>query len=196
MFSSFKRCFRDASACWAAAISAVVRGDILSSSLRFANTSFMWKQWACVGMLASLVLRQWCAKDFHLCTLNYSGSTPSIAWVYSLVVLSLRSYSSCEIASTTVLWIPFIYIISGAYSTKSNRQRYTLSEVSSTQRPKRRDFERDSYKMALKIAPANFFLLNVQPELRRAIGEKSCTNSTICTQSIYRTKERFFPFVR
>jgi hypothetical protein len=53
-----------------------------------------------------------------------------------------------------------------------------------TQRPKRRNFERDSYKMALKIAPDKKFLLNVQPELRQAIGEKSCTNSTICTQSI------------
>jgi hypothetical protein len=39
--------------------------------------------------------------------------------------------------------------------------------------PKRRNFERDSYKMALKIAPAEKFLLNVQPELRQAIGEKA-----------------------
>jgi hypothetical protein len=65
-----------------------------------------------------------------------------------------------------------------------------------TQQPKWRNFERNSYKMALKIAPAEKFLLNVQPELRQAIGEKSCTNSTLCTRSIYRTKERFLPFVR
>ncbi len=61
---------------------------------------------------------------------------------------------------------------------------------------KRRDFERDSYKMALKIMPAEKFLLNVQPESCQAIGEKSCTNSTRCTRSIYRTKERFLPLVR
>ncbi len=68
----------------------------------------------------------------------------------------------------------------------------THGASSPTQRPKQRDFERDSYKMALEIAPAEKFLLNVQPELRQAIGEKSCTNSTICTRSIYCTKERFF----
>ncbi len=39
-----KRCFRDASARWVSAISTVVRGYISSSSLQFANTSFMWKQ--------------------------------------------------------------------------------------------------------------------------------------------------------
>ncbi len=42
----------------------------------------------------------------------------------------LGSYSSRKIASATVLWIPFICIISGAYSSKSNRQQYNLSEVS------------------------------------------------------------------
>jgi hypothetical protein len=56
-----------------------------------------------------------------------------------------------------------------------------LSVERATQRPKRHNFERNSYKMALKIAPAKKFLLNVQPELRQATGEKSCTNSTICT---------------
>ncbi len=39
-----KRCFRDRSALWASAISAVVRGYISSLSPRFANLSFMWKQ--------------------------------------------------------------------------------------------------------------------------------------------------------
>jgi hypothetical protein len=68
----------------------------------------------------------------------------------------------------------------------------SLQRVGVTQRPKRRNFECNSYKMALKIAPAKKFLLNVQPESRQAIGDKSCTSSTICTQSIYRTKERFF----
>ncbi len=126
-----KRCFWDTLARWAAAISSVVRGYISSSSLRFINTSFMWKQWACVGTLSSRYHHQWCANDFHQCALNSSGSTPSIAWVYSLVLLSLGSYSSCKIAFATVLWIPFICIISGAYySSKSNRQWYTLSEVS------------------------------------------------------------------
>jgi hypothetical protein len=65
-----------------------------------------------------------------------------------------------------------------------------------TQRPKQRNFERDSYKITLKIVPAKNFLLNVQPELRQAFGERSCTNSTICTQCIYRAKERFLPFAR
>jgi hypothetical protein len=74
--------------------------------------------------------------------------------------------------------------------------KYDLTRWGRTQRPKRHNFERNSYKMALKIVPAEKFLLNVQPELCQATGEKSCTNSTICTQSIYRTKERFLPFVR
>jgi hypothetical protein len=56
-----------------------------------------------------------------------------------------------------------------------------VSGSGGTQRPKRRDFERDLYKMALKIALAVKFLLNVQPELHQAIGERSCTNSNICT---------------
>jgi hypothetical protein len=72
----------------------------------------------------------------------------------------------------------------------------TIIKILPTQQPKRHNFERNSYKMALKIAPAEIFLLNVQPESRQAIGKKSCTNSTICTQGIYRTKERFLPFVR
>jgi hypothetical protein len=42
-----------------------------------------------------------------------------------------------------------------------------------TQWPKWRNFERDSYKMALKITPAEKFLLNVQPESRQAIGKKA-----------------------
>jgi hypothetical protein len=41
-----------------------------------------------------------------------------------------------------------------------------------SQRPKGRNFERDSYKIALKIAPAENFLLNVQPELRQDIEKK------------------------
>jgi hypothetical protein len=64
----------------------------------------------------------------------------------------------------------------------------TTAVVAVTQQPRWRNFECNLYKMALKIAPAEKFLLNVQPELHQAIGERSCTNSNICTQSIYCTK--------
>jgi hypothetical protein len=64
--------------------------------------------------------------------------------------------------------------------------------LSAAQWPKRRNFECDSYKMAIKITPAKKFLLNIQPELHQAIEEKSCTNSTICTQGIHCTKKDFF----
>jgi hypothetical protein len=52
--------------------------------------------------------------------------------------------------------------------TKSLHAQTAISQHT-TQRPKRRNFERYSYKMALKIAPAEKFLLNnVQPESRQA----------------------------
>jgi hypothetical protein len=52
--------------------------------------------------------------------------------------------------------------------TKSLQAQTAISQHT-TQRPKWRNFERDSYKMALKIAPAEKFLLNnVQPESRQA----------------------------
>ncbi len=54
-------------------------------------------------------VHQWCTNNFHHCMLNSSGSTPSVTWMYSLVLLSLRLYSNHKIVSTTVLWIPFIY---------------------------------------------------------------------------------------
>jgi hypothetical protein len=37
-------------------------------------------------------------------------------------------------------------------------------------------FEQDSYKMALKITPAEKFLLNVQPELRQATQQPRWRN--------------------
>jgi hypothetical protein len=51
--------------------------------------------------------------------------------------------------------------------TKSLHAQTAISQHT-TQRPKRSNFEQDSYKMALKIRPAEKFLLNVQPELRQA----------------------------
>ncbi len=61
---------------------------------------------------------------------------------------------------------------------------------SAAKRPKRRNFERDLYKMALKIAPAEKFLLYVQPELCQAIEERSCTNSNICTWDFFHLWDR------
>ncbi len=51
--------------------------------------------------------------------------------------------------------------------TKSLHAQKAISQHT-TQRPKQRNFEQDSYKMALKITPAEKFLLNVQPESRQA----------------------------
>jgi hypothetical protein len=59
--------------------------------------------------------------------------------------------------------------------TKSLHAQKAISQHT-TQQPKQRNFEGDSYKMALKIAPAEKFLLNVQPE--------SC-QATVCLTSIY-----------
>ena len=54
----------------------------------------------CAGLIVATPMVR---KDFHCCALNSSGSTPSIAWMYLLVLLSLGLYSSLKIASTTVL---------------------------------------------------------------------------------------------
>ena len=50
-----------------------------------------------------------------------------------------------------------------------------------THRPRCCNFERNLGKMALKIAPPEKFLLNVQPELRRALSKTLWNNSFICT---------------
>jgi hypothetical protein len=84
----------------------------------------------------------------------------------------------------------FLYLL----MLKQGREKQVGMGSSTTQQPKRHDFERDSHKMALKIAPAKKFLLNVQPESRPAIGERICTDSTICGQRFYPTKKDFFHF--
>ena len=48
---------------------------------------------------------------------------------YSPAELSVGLYSRCDVASATVLCIPLIQTILGAYSSSSNLHRYTLSEV-------------------------------------------------------------------
>ncbi len=101
--SALKGCFRDTSACWGAAGFAVGEGIFhphhcnLQTLYSCKSNGFALVR--CLHGIASPMVR----KDFHRCELNSSGSTPSIAWVYSLVLLSLGSYSSHKIASATVL---------------------------------------------------------------------------------------------
>ncbi len=70
----------------------------------FIHVKAVGLRWCAGFIVATPMMHKW----FPLLRAQSSGSTPSIAWVYSLVLLSLGSYSSCKIASATVLWIPFI----------------------------------------------------------------------------------------
>jgi len=103
-----KYCFRVLLAFWASTIYFTVRGYIPSSSLRFEKHWFIWivlpsSESPCVSWYLDqnfeYINHFWLASSF--------ADITCVAWLYSLVEFSLGSHSSHEIASATVLCIPF-----------------------------------------------------------------------------------------
>jgi hypothetical protein len=106
-----------------------VRGYISSSSLQLTNTWFKWTLLVLLWLLVSLYPRQCFEKVFHFWWAKSFVDTPCVAWLYSLDKFSLGLYSSRDIASATVLCVPFMYTISGAYSSNSNLHRLTKAKI-------------------------------------------------------------------
>ncbi len=124
-----KRCFWAALACW------VLGNFCCCQKVNFILFAAIFKHFVhCNTESLRVSIAFHCsfasgARKFpSLCTLLLCGHTK--CWVGVLMVgLSFGLWSSQETVSATVLWIPLIYNISGAYSTKINLHWYTLLEV-------------------------------------------------------------------